>query len=103
MAGHRHSNLSGRSFEYLSLASFGGGQYAGFRGWYSGGNGGDSDNALQKVADLDRETTFAEDLELVKNVQRGLRSKGYQPGPLIVASDGGIENEWSIAMLHRWF
>ena len=60
------------------------------------------DDTLQKVIDLDRETTFAEDLVLVRNVQRGLNSRGYRPGPLVLDPDGGIDNELSIAMLHRW-
>ena len=70
------------------------------RGWYSAD--GSVDATLQKVIDLDRETTFAEDLILVANVQRGLGSKGYRPGPLILDPDGGIDNELSIAALHRW-
>ena len=71
-----------------------------YRGWYS--DSGEVDDTLQKVIDLDRETTFAEDLVLVRNVQRGLNSRGYRPGPLVLDPDGGIDNELSIAMLHRW-
>ena len=70
------------------------------RGWYS--NDGNVDEALQKVIDFDRDTTFSEDLKLVKNVQRGLQSRGYRPGPLIVDSLGGIDNELSICTLHHW-
>ena len=70
------------------------------RGWYS--KDGEIDDTLQKVINLDRDTTFAEDLELVKNVQRGLRSMGYTPGPLILDPAGGIDNEFSVAALHRW-
>jgi phenylpropionate dioxygenase-like ring-hydroxylating dioxygenase large terminal subunit len=70
------------------------------RGWYS--HSGEVDNTLQKVIDLDRDTTFSEDLILVRNVQRGLRSRGYKPGPLILDPKGGIDNELSIAMLHDW-
>ena len=70
------------------------------RGWYS--NDGEVDESLQKVIDLDRETTFAEDLVLVKNVQRGINSKGYTPGPLIIDKDGSIDSELSIAALHQW-
>ena len=70
------------------------------RGWYS--NDGSIDEALQKVIDFDRDTTFSEDLKLVKNVQRGLQSRGYRPGPLIVDSRGGIDNELSICTLHHW-
>lgn len=71
------------------------------RGWFS--HDGVVDDALKSVIDLDRETTFAEDLALVKAVQRGLSSRGYRPGPLVIAADGhGITSEHSIAALHRW-
>lgn len=70
------------------------------RSWYS--DDGKVDDILQKVIDLDRNTTFAEDLVLVKNVQRGLQSRGYTPGPLILDPDGGIDNELSITSLHNW-
>ena len=71
-----------------------------FRGWFS--TDGAIDETLQKVINLDRDTTFAEDLILVRNVQRGLGSRGYNPGPLIVNPSGGIDNELSISCLHRW-
>ena len=71
-----------------------------YRGWYS--RDGVVDDSLQKVIDLDRDTTFAEDLELVKRVQRGLGSMGYRPGPLVVNPDEGIDSEHSIAKLHEW-
>ena len=71
-----------------------------FRGWYS--RDGRVDEALRKVIDLDRDTTFAEDLALVKSVQRGLGSLGYRPGPLVVNPDEGIDSEHSIAKLHEW-
>lgn len=71
------------------------------RGWFSAD--GVVDDQLQAVIDLDRETTFAEDLILVKAVQRGLRSQGYRPGPLVLAANScGINSEHSIAALHRW-
>ena len=70
------------------------------RGWYS--DDGEVDETLRKVIDLDRETTFSEDLALVKNVQRGLKSMGYRPGPLVVDPDGGIDNELSVSILHKW-
>ena len=71
-----------------------------YRGWYS--RDGVVDDSLQKVIDLDRETTFAEDLTLVESVQRGLRSRGYRPGPLVVNPAEGIDSEHSIAKLHEW-
>lgn len=70
------------------------------RGWYSGD--GQVDETLRRVIDLDRDTTFSEDLELVRNVHRGLGSLGYRPGPLILDPGGGIDNELSIAVLHQW-
>ncbi len=71
-----------------------------FRGFYS--NDGEVDDRLQKVIDNDRATTFQEDLEIVRHVQRGLRSRGYRPGPLVVDPDGGIESELPIQKLHEW-
>ncbi|MEL6265680.1 MAG: aromatic ring-hydroxylating dioxygenase subunit alpha [Pseudomonadota bacterium] len=70
------------------------------RGWFS--RDGVVDDQLQTVIDLDRETTFAEDLALVRRVQRGLSSRGYRPGPLVLSPDGGIDSEHSIAALHTW-
>ncbi|MEM6679730.1 MAG: SRPBCC family protein, partial [Pseudomonadota bacterium] len=70
------------------------------RGWFS--RDGVVDDQMQAVIDLDRDTTFAEDLALVKGVQRGLGSRGYRPGPLVIAPCGGIDSEHSIAALHRW-
>ncbi len=70
------------------------------RTWYS--KEGVVDDSLQRVIDLDRDTTFAEDLKLVKRIQRGLGSRGYSPGPLVLNPDGGIDSEHSIAALHDW-
>lgn len=71
-----------------------------YRGWFS--RDGQVDELLRHVIELDRNTTFAEDLVLVRNVQRGIRSRGYRPGPLIINPDGGIDNELSISCLHQW-
>ena len=71
-----------------------------FRSFYS--NDGRVDETLQKVIDNDRRTTFQEDLDIVKEVQRGLNSRGYKPGPLIVDPGGGIDNELPIQKLHEW-
>lgn len=70
------------------------------RGWFS--RDGVVDDQIQQVIDLDRETTFAEDLSLVKAVQRGLGSRGYRPGPLVLSPACGIDSEHSIAALHGW-
>jgi carnitine monooxygenase subunit len=71
-----------------------------YRTFYS--NDGQVDETLQKVIDNDRKTTFQEDLDLVRGVQRGLNSRGYKPGPLIVDPNGGIDNELPIYKLHQW-
>ncbi len=70
------------------------------RSWFS--PTGQVDEVLGHVIERDRNTTFAEDLGLVRNVQRGIRSRGYRPGPLIIHPDGGIDNERPIACLHNW-
>ncbi len=71
-----------------------------YRGWFS--DDGAVDETLERVIELDRTTTFAEDLVLVRNVQRGIQSRGYNPGPLVINRQGGIDSELSIACLHRW-
>ncbi len=71
-----------------------------FRSFYS--DDGNVDDTLQTVIDNDRNTTFQEDLDIVSQVQRGLNSRGYIPGPLIVNPEGGINNELPIQKLHEW-
>ncbi len=71
-----------------------------YRTFYS--NDGAVDATLQKVIDNDRATTFSEDLDLVRNVQRGLKSRGYRPGPLVVDPEGSIDSELPIQKLHEW-
>ena len=71
-----------------------------FRTFYS--NDGEIDDTLQTVIDNDRETTFQEDLDIVTQVQRGLQSRGYKPGPLVLNREGGINNEMPIYHLHEW-
>ncbi len=39
---------------------------------------------------------------LVESVQRGLRSRGYRPGPLVVDPRGGVNSEHSIKVLQQW-
>ena len=70
-----------------------------FRGWLS--EGGERDPATLEIAEIDRDTTFAEDLPLLRSVQRGLSSRGYKPGPLVLDPNGGVDNELSIYTLHR--
>ena len=41
-----------------------------------------------KIVELDRTTTFDEDIYLVNSVQRGLNSRGYKPGPIVMNPEG---------------
>ena len=54
------------------------------------------------MAVQDRETTVEEDIHLVESVQRGLGSRGYVPGPLVLDPECGVNSEHSIAALQRW-
>ena len=54
-----------------------------------------------KIAELDRTTTFAEDLQIVAQVQKGVENVGYIPGPLVLNPQEGIDSEHSVAVLHR--
>jgi len=71
-----------------------------YRTFYS--ESGRVDGVLQTVIDNDRETTFQEDLDIVRQVQRGLKSRGYKPGPLIIDPWGGIDNELPVHKIHQW-
>lgn len=72
-----------------------------FREWFSL-DGADS-QVVRRVADEDARTTVAEDLDLVRSVQRGLGSRGYRPGPLIIDPDMGLNSEHTIAALKAWY
>ncbi|MEM7118632.1 MAG: aromatic ring-hydroxylating dioxygenase subunit alpha [Chloroflexota bacterium] len=41
-----------------------------------------------EIIELDRTTTFAEDLTIIDSVQRGMKNRGYQPGPLVLDPSG---------------
>ncbi|MEM9148151.1 MAG: aromatic ring-hydroxylating dioxygenase subunit alpha [Pseudomonadota bacterium] len=71
-----------------------------WRGWYS--VDGLDDPVVRKLALQDRETTVAEDIRLVESVQRGLGSRGYVPGPLVVDPASGVNSEHSVMHLQRW-
>lgn len=71
-----------------------------WRGWYS--VGGYDDETVRRMAQQDRATTVEEDIHLVESVQRGLRSRGYRPGPLVVDPASGVNSEHSIMHLQRW-
>ena len=71
-----------------------------WRGWYS--VGGQENETVRHMARQDRDTTVEEDIHLVESVQRGLRSRGYVPGPLVVDPNCGVNSEHSILHLQRW-
>ena len=71
-----------------------------WRGWYTPG-GGDSE-VVRTLARQDRETTVAEDTRLTESVAKGLKSRGYRPGPLVIDPRGGLNSEHSIRTLQRW-
>lgn len=71
-----------------------------WRGWYT--VDGAEDPVIRGLAVQDRETTVAEDIRLVESVQRGLKSKGYKPGPLVVDPNCGVSSEHSIKTLQQW-
>ena len=71
-----------------------------FRGWYT--VDGVDDEVIRRLAQQDLDTTVAEDIRLVESVQRGLRSRGYRPGPLVLDPDCGVNSEHSIQALHQW-
>lgn len=70
------------------------------RGWYS--IDGEDSAMIRQLAEQDLQTTVAEDIGLVESVQRGLRSRGYQPGPLVIDANGGVNSEHSIKVLQEW-
>jgi phenylpropionate dioxygenase-like ring-hydroxylating dioxygenase large terminal subunit len=71
-----------------------------WRGWYS--IGGAEDAKVRQLARQDRETTVEEDIHLVESVQRGLHSRGYVPGPLVVDPNGGVNSEHPVMHLQKW-
>ncbi|MDJ0826725.1 MAG: aromatic ring-hydroxylating dioxygenase subunit alpha [Rhodobacter sp.] len=71
-----------------------------WRGWYS--VDGTEDPVVRQLAVQDRDTTVAEDIRLVESVQRGLGSRGYRPGPLVLDPGSGVNSEHSIAALQGW-
>ncbi|MEM6896112.1 MAG: aromatic ring-hydroxylating dioxygenase subunit alpha [Pseudomonadota bacterium] len=71
-----------------------------WRGWYS--VDGVEDEAIRRLARQDRATTVEEDIHLVESVQRGLNSRGYRPGPLVLDPRSGVNSEHSVMHLQRW-
>jgi phenylpropionate dioxygenase-like ring-hydroxylating dioxygenase large terminal subunit len=54
----------------------------------------------QEIIDLDWDTTVAEDLQLLASVQRGMRSRGYRPGPLVLDPSGIADTNSEDPVLH---
>lgn len=71
------------------------------REWFS--IDGKDSAVVRQVADEDARTTVAEDLDLVRSVQKGLGSRGYRPGPLIIDPELGINSEHTIAAIKAWY
>ena len=71
-----------------------------WRGWYTV-DGVDSE-VIRRLAVQDRSTTVEEDIYLVESVQRGLKSRGYTPGPLVVDPACGVNSEHSVKTLQSW-
>jgi len=71
-----------------------------YRGWYARDEAGEI--IARQLALQDRETTVAEDILLVESIQRGLKSRGYTAGPLVLDPKGGVNSEHSILALHNW-
>ena len=60
-------------------------------------------NEQAEIIDLDWHTTVTEDFDLMDSVQRGMRSRGYTPGPLIERLDGiaTVHSEDTVAHLQN--
>ena len=71
-----------------------------YRGWLT--LRGINDENTLRIAEIDRKTTFAEDLPVLSSVQRGMSSRGYRPGPLVINPLGGANNESSVHAIHQW-
>lgn len=71
-----------------------------WRGWYS--IDGEESDVIKRLALQDIETTVKEDIGLVESVQRGLNSRGYNPGPLVLDPNSGVNSEHSIRALQQW-
>ena len=76
------------------------GQVTVWRGWYSAD--GKEDERVRKMAIQDRQTTVEEDIHLVESVQKGLQSRGYRPGPLVIDPQSGVNSEHPVMHLQQW-
>ena len=72
-----------------------------WRGWFSADE--EFAQVVMNLAEQDRSTTVEEDVRLVESVQRGLKSRGYKPGPLVVDPRCGVNSEHSLVRLQQWY
>ncbi len=72
-----------------------------FREWFS--IDGAASDVIRTVANEDAETTVAEDLRLLASVQRGMASRGYRPGPLVLDPGMGLNSEHTVAAIKAWY
>jgi len=64
---------------------------------------GAESEVIRKLAVQDRETTVEEDVRLVESVQRGMNSRAYSPGPLVIDPSGhGVNSEHALHTLQGW-
>ena len=71
-----------------------------WRGWYT--VNGEESQVIRDLAIQDRQTTVEEDIDLVESQQRGYKSLGYRPGPLVIDPQGGVNSEHSVRVLQQW-
>ncbi len=72
-----------------------------FREWFD--REGAASDVVRLVAKEDAETTVAEDLRLLASVQRGMASRGYRPGPLVLDPAMGLNSEHTVAAIKAWY
>lgn len=71
-----------------------------WRGWYT--PRGEDHEVVRRLAVQDRATTVEEDIRLVESVAKGLKSRGYRPGPLVLDPACGLNSEHSLQTLQQW-
>ncbi len=72
-----------------------------WRGWFT--IDGAESEVIRKLAVQDRETTVEEDVRLVESAQRGMNSRAYSPGPLVIDPSGhGVNSEHALHTLQGW-
>lgn len=71
-----------------------------WRGWFT--PRGEDNDVVRRLAVQDRGTTVEEDIRLVESVAKGLKSRGYKPGPLVLDPACGLNSEHSVRTLQQW-